>query len=57
MKQTMFNLTFLNEEGEEETVEVFAYSKDQARFLADCNGTVVNVEEAVVKGSAIAAIH
>lgn len=57
MKQTMFNLTFLNEEGEEETVEVFAYSKDQARFLADCNGTVVNVEEAVVKGSAIAAIR
>ena len=49
MKQTMFNLTFLNEEGEEETVEVMAYSKEQACFLADCNGTVVDVEEAVAK--------
>lgn len=53
MKQTMFNLTFLNEEGEEDTVEVFAYSKEQAVFLAQDNGTtIVNVEEAVAKGSA-----
>lgn len=50
MKQAMlFNLTFLNEEGEEEIVEVPAYTKDQALFLAGDNRPVVDVEKAVVK--------
>lgn len=44
-------LTFLNEEGEEEVMEVDCYSTEQALFLNGENGTVVGVEESVMKAS------
>lgn len=48
MVKRIFNLTFLNEEDEEEVLEVEAYSVDQAVFLAD-NDNIVYVEESVAK--------
>ena len=42
-------LTVLNEDGEEEVLEVDCYSADQALFFNGDNGTVVGVEESVMK--------
>lgn len=44
-------LTVVNEDGEEEVVEVDCYSTDQALFFNGDNGTVVGVEESVMKAS------
>lgn len=44
-------LTVLNEDGEEEVVEVDCYSTEQALFFNGDNGTVVGVEESVMKAS------
>ena len=49
MTKRVFHLTFLDEEGEEDVVEVTAYSAEQADFLAGNGKTVVNAEEAVAK--------
>ena len=50
MTKRVFHLTVLDENGEDDVVEVVAYSDGQAEFLSNnFGGTVVIREEAVAK--------
>lgn len=50
LQKRVYHLTYLNEDGEEDVVEVVAYSDEQAEFLSNnLGGTIVGREEAVSK--------
>ena len=51
MNKGLYHLTYVNADGEEEVLEVPAYSTEQARFLSGIEEKdIVEVEEAVRKG-------
>lgn len=49
MTKRKVTLTFLDEEGEEDVIEVDCYSTDQALFFGGDNERIVGVEESVMK--------
>ena len=52
MHKGLYLFTYLNDEGEEDVLEVPAYSREQAEFLSGITEKdIVEVEEAVRKGT------
>ena len=49
-RASTFLVTYVNEEGEEEVIEVIAFSEAQARFLTD-EKDVLSVEQTEVRSS------
>lgn len=49
VKKSLYLLTYVNEDGEEELLEVPAYSADQAEFLSGGIGRCISCEKTVHK--------